>query len=44
MSQDVERPVQERALRLWYQVEKELGMRIAQGLGIDVSTPAGAGE
>jgi catalase len=34
MSEQVERPVQERALKLWYQVDRNLGSRIAKGLGI----------
>ncbi len=34
MSQQVERPVQERALKLWYQVDNELGEGIARGLGL----------
>jgi catalase len=34
MSQDVERPVQERAVALWRQVDPELGGRIAQGVGL----------
>ena len=48
MSQDVERPIQERALKLWYQVDKDLGARIAQGLNVQVTSatpePAGAGD
>jgi catalase len=36
MSEQVERPVQERALKLWYQVDKDLGTRIAKGLGITI--------
>jgi catalase len=39
MSQDVERAVQERALKIWYQVDNDLGTRIAQGLGIESSAP-----
>jgi len=35
MSQGVERPILERALALWRQVDPELGARIAQGLGIE---------
>ncbi len=35
MSQGVERPVQERALALWRQVDPELGARIASGLGME---------
>jgi catalase len=34
MSKGVERAVQERALAHWYKVDKELGSRVAQGLGI----------
>ncbi|GAC1592354.1 MAG: catalase [Ktedonobacteraceae bacterium] len=34
MSQGVERPVQERAVKLWSQVDQELGARIAQGIGL----------
>ena len=34
MSQGVERPVQERTLKLWMQVDKNLGERVARGLGI----------
>jgi catalase len=40
MSQGVERPVQERAVQLWAQVDAELGSRIAKGVG--VAEPAGA--
>ncbi len=40
MSQDVERPVQERAVRLWYQVDSDLGVRIARGLGLETSQAA----
>lgn len=44
MSQDVERQVQERALKLWHNVDHELGERIAKGLGLSstsqVATPA----
>lgn len=40
MSQGVERAVQERALKLWHQVDKDLGAKIAKGLGIaDTSAP-----
>lgn len=44
MSEQVERNVQERALKLWYQVDKNLGARIAKGLGITVQVmePASA--
>ncbi len=34
MSQGVERPVQERALKLWMQVDRDLGARVAKGLGL----------
>ena len=34
MSEQVERPIQERTLKLWYQVDKDLGSRVAKGLGI----------
>ncbi|MEO7020791.1 MAG: catalase, partial [Ktedonobacteraceae bacterium] len=34
MSQGVERPVQERALKLWMQVDRDLGTRVAKGLGL----------
>ncbi len=34
MSQDVDRFVQERALKNWYQVDSELGTRLASGLGL----------
>ena len=34
MSKGVERKVQERAVALWYQVDKDLGTRAAQGLGL----------
>jgi catalase len=37
MSQGVERHIQERALKLWYQVDQELGERIAQALGLVLS-------
>lgn len=36
MSEQVERVVQERALKLWYQVDKDLGSRVAKGLGITI--------
>jgi catalase len=39
MSQGVERLIQERALKLWYQVDSNLGMRIALGLGIEMLWP-----
>lgn len=42
MSQGVERPVQERALNLWRQVDKDLGERIARGLGLVQTTAAPA--
>jgi len=46
MSQDVERPIQERALNLWYSVDHDLGEKIAQGLGFPSKTAltVGAGE
>jgi len=44
MSQEVERAVQERALRLWQQVDPELGARIAQGLGLTSREAVAAGE
>jgi catalase len=34
MSLRVELPIQQRAVKLWYQVDKDLGTRVAQGLGI----------
>jgi len=34
MSDGVERTVQERAVTLWRQVDAELGLRLAQGLGL----------
>ena len=37
MSQGVERHIQERALKLWYQVDQQLGERIAQALGLVLS-------
>jgi catalase len=39
MSQGVERVVQERALKLWYQVDSDLGVRVAHGLGIEMMWP-----
>ncbi|HZR39531.1 MAG TPA: catalase-related domain-containing protein, partial [Ktedonobacteraceae bacterium] len=36
MSSGVERAIQERALKHWYQVDNDLGTRIAQGLGLEV--------
>src|SRR6266581_6319688 len=44
LGKGVERPVQERALKLWYQVDRDLGARIAKGMGIEVATaqPASA--
>ena len=38
MSQDVERFIQERAVKLWYKVDQELGEKIAQGLGLASQT------
>jgi len=40
MSQGVDRFVQERALNNWYQVDKELGSRIASGLGLTLALSA----
>ncbi|GCF06824.1 catalase [Dictyobacter arantiisoli] len=37
MSQGVEKFIQERAIKLWYQVDPDLGTRIAQGLGLAIS-------
>ena len=34
MSQGVETPVQERSLKLWHQVDADLGIHIAKGLGL----------
>ncbi len=42
MSQGVERHIQERALALWRQVDKDLGEQIARGLGVESLTPARA--
>jgi catalase len=48
MSQSVERAVQERALKLWYQVDRELGAQVAKGLGLEYTstlpTPVGEGQ
>ena len=44
MSKGVERAVQERALKLWQQVDAELSARIARGLGMGVVQTAGAGS
>lgn len=35
MSQNVERFIQERAVNLWYKVDRELGTRIARGIGLE---------
>ncbi len=35
LGQGVERFIQERALKLWYQVDQELGARIARGIGLE---------
>ncbi len=35
LGQGVERFIQERALKLWYQVDQELGTRIARGIGLE---------
>src|SRR3989442_6843203 len=37
MSQGVERSIQERALALWYQVDADLGTRIARGLSLEIA-------
>ena len=42
MSQGVERPVQERAVNLWRQVDSDLGERVARGLGIAQTASAPA--
>ena len=42
MSQGVERRVQEAALKLWKQVDQDLGARVAQGLGLEQPAPAPA--
>jgi catalase len=34
LGNDVERFIQERAVKLWYQVDSDLGTRVAQGLGL----------
>jgi catalase len=39
MSQGVERVILERALKLWYQVDSDLGTQIAHGLGIEMKWP-----
>ncbi len=46
MGQGVDRFVQERALNNWYQVDNELGSRIASGLGLSpaLSTPGQDGQ
>ncbi|HET8913563.1 MAG TPA: catalase [Ktedonobacteraceae bacterium] len=44
MSQDVERPIQERALKIWHQVDPELGSAIARGLGLSVGEPQVTGD
>ena len=46
MSQGVERPVQERAVKLWLQVDHQLGERVARGLGLSnlIAQAAAAGE
>jgi len=38
MSQGVERSIQERALALWYQVDADLGTRIARGLSLEIAS------
>lgn len=41
MSQGVERVIQERALKnFWNEIDSDLGIRIAQGLGLDLSVAA----
>jgi catalase len=42
MSAGVERFIQERALKLWYQVDSDLGTRIAKGLGLEVESALSA--
>ncbi len=42
MSAGVERFIQERALKLWYQVDSDLGARIAKGLGLEVESALSA--
>lgn len=42
MSMGVERPIQERALKLWQQVDPNLGAAIARGLGL--TEPAGTAK
>ncbi len=46
MGQGIDRFVQERALKNWYQVDNELGSRIASGLGLSpaLSTPGQDGQ
>lgn len=44
MSQGVERPIQERALKIWHQVDRELGSAIARGLGLSVGEPQVTGD
>jgi catalase len=44
MSQGVERPIQERALKIWHQVDPELGSAIAKGLGLSVGEPQVTGD
>lgn len=44
MSQGVERPIQERALKIWHQVDPELGSAIARGLGLSVGEPQVTGD
>ncbi|GCE24329.1 catalase [Dictyobacter kobayashii] len=39
MGQDVDPAIQERAIKLWLQVDQDLGSRIAQGLGVSVAPP-----
>ncbi len=43
LSQGVERFIQERAVNdYWSQVDRELGARVARGLGLEMQQPAGA--
>ncbi len=42
MSAGVERFILERALKLWYQVDSDLGARIAKGLGLEVESALSA--
>ncbi len=44
LGKGVERLVQERSLKLWYQVDRDLGTRIAEGLGLAAPTLSTTGE